>query len=206
MIDSKNTFIVKSGKLRISDPCYTKDTWCAGTLDNVMNGYWDWDFERKEIESWGHRITSLYAYIVKSNEDLNYHIVGKGSIPSIVSKWKEIDQFNENIYQTQRDAKWEDTDIDVGVDSGQAGIFDEEKYPEIGSEDKEFYDNCCDVTLNMPNAGLVKRDDDENLFGIVSSSGFGDGSYRCMVKKHEDKVIAVKLIFISDEELEEEND
>lgn len=33
-------FDVKSGALRVTDPCYSMDTWCAGTTKNVLNGRW----------------------------------------------------------------------------------------------------------------------------------------------------------------------
>lgn len=33
-------FEVKSGALRVTDPCYSMDTWCAGTTNNVLNGRW----------------------------------------------------------------------------------------------------------------------------------------------------------------------
>lgn len=34
------TFIVSSGSLRVTDPCYDTETWCAGTVDDVSNGTW----------------------------------------------------------------------------------------------------------------------------------------------------------------------
>ncbi|UKL15019.1 hypothetical protein hairong_115 [Pseudomonas phage hairong] len=33
-------FEVKSGALRVTDPCYNMETWCAGTTENVLNGIW----------------------------------------------------------------------------------------------------------------------------------------------------------------------
>jgi hypothetical protein len=33
-----HSFIVESGKLRISDPCYSLDMWCAGTVDSGQCG------------------------------------------------------------------------------------------------------------------------------------------------------------------------
>lgn len=34
------TFTVESGSLRVTDPCYSMDTWCAGTTSQVKNGTW----------------------------------------------------------------------------------------------------------------------------------------------------------------------
>ena len=40
MITKIGTFKTESNVLRITDPCYTKDTWCAGTLKNCEIGEW----------------------------------------------------------------------------------------------------------------------------------------------------------------------
>lgn len=92
-------------------------------------------------------------------------------------------------------------DIDVGVDSGQAGIFSMKSYPPNGGShdggDEEFYDKCCNLTLSPSAAGVID-------FGVVSSSGFGDGGYACYVSKgvagaYKGKVVAVKIVFIDEE-------
>ena len=36
----EKSFEVKSGALRVTDPCYDMETWCAGTLESVKNGKW----------------------------------------------------------------------------------------------------------------------------------------------------------------------
>lgn len=40
-VSSLLSFEVSSGALRVTDPCYSLDTWCAGQLQNVMNGEWN---------------------------------------------------------------------------------------------------------------------------------------------------------------------
>jgi len=94
---------------------------------------------------------------------------------------------------------WEPQDIDVGVDSGQAGIFDSEHFRSeadaIGIE-KSWYSMCCDKTLGKMGAGVIPC-------GVVSSSGYGDGSYNCFIRKRKDKIVAVKIIFISEEDEED---
>lgn len=40
IVAKAKTFEVKSGALRVTDPCYSMDTWCAGTTENVLNGTW----------------------------------------------------------------------------------------------------------------------------------------------------------------------
>jgi hypothetical protein len=81
---------------------------------------------------------------------------------------------------------WAEQGPFVGVDSGQAGIFDASNYrndnvivgmPEnahiCGKLDK-FYGACCDVTLGDVGAGVIP-------FGFVSSSGWGDGGYESFI-------------------------
>lgn len=47
-------FEVKSGALRVTDPCYSMETWCAGTTENVMNGQWlaQIQYYREPMESY----------------------------------------------------------------------------------------------------------------------------------------------------------
>ncbi|MGI9862327.1 hypothetical protein SDD30_13195 [Moorella naiadis] len=77
---------------------------------------------------------------------------------------------------------WEHISGDIGVDSGQAGIFDYNMYrndnaiekiwchyfdaeKRPGDKDK-WYEVCCMLTLSRLDAGVLKG-------GAVSSSGFG---------------------------------
>lgn len=85
---------------------------------------------------------------------------------------------------------------EVGVDSGQAGIFDMSIYPEEShtrtSEDI-FYDECCDLTLSKMSCGILS-----NGKGIVSSSGYGDGGYNLLYSKDENGAIDyMHILFIA---------
>lgn len=92
------------------------------------------------------------------------------------------------------------TEIHVGVDSGQAGLFDSALYPANGAADEAFYDKCCDLTLGDAQAGSVG-------FGIVSSSGYGDGGYNCFVKTNtEGEVVGVAIVYICHGEDEDTED
>lgn len=103
---------------------------------------------------------------------------------------------------------WETCEFIVGVDSGQAGIFDHQIYrvdesvigeTEFMPEDK-WYSSCCDQTLGELGAGVING-------GVVSSSGFGDGGYEAFIAKNaEGKVIAVQIVFITEEDLLEDED
>lgn len=71
--------------------------------------------------------------------------------------------------------------FEVGVDSGQAGVFDKPFYragagaDQTPSEDalEAWYTCCCNQTLHTSHqAGTIPH-------GAVSSSGYGDGGYVC---------------------------
>jgi hypothetical protein len=92
----------------------------------------------------------------------------------------------------------------IGVDSGQFGIFDAEIYdPESDYESPGFYRDCCDATLARAGAGVVQDK------GFVSRTGWGDGSYECVMTKTENgELVGIDIVFISDvdEDWDEEDE
>lgn len=107
------------------------------------------------------------------------------------------------------DDTWEQSEIDVGVDSGQAGFIDLNWF--LGNQVAEgvdkhnnaawekFYGLFCDKTLNTDfSFGCLEH-------AAVSSSGYGDGSYTCYFKRDEQgQVIAARIVYIGDYEEEGE--
>jgi len=165
------TFEVKSGKIRVSDPCYDKDFEKENNLD-AENGEWKCKCTKIDTEN---RVAILEAYCTDFLDDYKKYKLSKSI---------------------------------VGVDSGQVGIFDFEHYQdndivkdvqrlnpnEIIRSEEPWYSICCDRTLTKLGAGIIP-------FGCVSSSGYGDGCYKLYYKKSEDnKVYAVKVIFIDDKD------
>ena len=89
-----------------------------------------------------------------------------------------------------------ETDFDIGVDSGQAGIFDYEYYVKNHKDDNWYY-RVCNITLARESSGAIYSN------GLVSSSGYGDGSYWCYVAHDLDgngSVIAIRVEFITDDD------
>lgn len=103
---------------------------------------------------------------------------------------------------------FEATDFEVGVDSGQAGIFDYEYYAKYHADtndssevDDDWYDRVCDITLSEESAGTIDE------LGFVSSSGYGDGGYGCWVARNRDGyIVAIRIEYITEEDEEEEYD
>ena len=92
-----------------------------------------------------------------------------------------------------------ESDIEVGVDSGQCGLFDATKYKN-DAFDREAYAKLCVITIEDGlGAGIIPAKS-----GVVSRSGLGDGVYSALVRTNtEGRAIAVQLIFMSDEDREE---
>ena len=86
----------------------------------------------------------------------------------------------------------------VGVDSGQAGIFDRNHYRVSEVSDREgnadtdskWYLACCDLTDNGEEAGVLTG-------GVVSRTGMGDGAYGVYKAVNgQSQVVGVKIVFI----------
>ena len=162
-------FTVLSGRLAVSDPCYDTDVWCRGELENVMNGTWHASAVEMQTGSWGRRIARLIAV-------------------------------HEN-YADEKMSKGQCMGFEVGVDSGQAGLFDASHYrddsviPNAKSLINEepaaiWYKHCCDITLSPLSAGVLP-------YGVVSSSGYGDGGYDCFICRNEyGQIIRAEIEFI----------
>lgn len=165
-------FEITSGEMVVSDPCYDLDTWCMAVV-KAKNGTWTSFIELSDERKWGIRVKSLYAV----------HESIEGDINTINSQCTTAIQAN------------------LGVDSGQLGFFDKINYRNDNVEgvnnvdeplrpDKPWYSLCCDKTLSGERAGVIP-------YGVVSSSGFGDGNYLGTVKyDNENNVVAIHVNFI----------
>jgi hypothetical protein len=168
-------FEVTTGEVVVSDPCYNLGTWCQARLNNVQNGQWNTVIEKIDDGDFGVRVSSLLAY------------TGREPVGA-------------NEFELRDDSS-------IGVDSGQAGIFDISAYrnddlakttrflSESRQEEdgEEWYSSCCDATCSEDDAGVI-------VGGVVSSSGYGDGSYELYTVTKEDKVVAIKILFITEED------
>ena len=87
-----------------------------------------------------------------------------------------------------------DTGIDVGVDSGECGVYDDAKFPDGGIECSEY-----------------REDSESQGYGIDWGKTFwgfgGDGSYKAYVHKNDQgNVDAIRLDFSYEEDYEEEDE
>jgi hypothetical protein len=167
-------------EVMVSDPCYEVPTWCQHKLTNVLPGEYFTNIIESDEGDWGIRIGALVTihkdYV---NDPLSFRAV---------------------------------SGADIGVDSGQAGIFSMETYRNdelfkedssnfYGSYDKvqtsgynkesgdHWYGHMCDRTLGDERWGVYDR-------GVVSSSGYGDGSYELSVAKHKGKIVGIAIDYL----------
>lgn len=114
-----------SGKMRVSDPCYKPDVWCCGTL-NTRPGIWDAAvlvMDDKMTDGWGDRV----AVIAAKHENCAIPLDAK--------------TINNSTDGSKVIAPWKMADFEVGVDSGQAGFYDDNNFVERnGGEDDDWYD------------------------------------------------------------------
>ena len=104
--------------------------------------------------------------------------------------------------------KWKRENVTIGVDSGQAGIFDYDSYRNdkwkikvpksdfqlFGGEINEgdvWYTNICKLTLRNMGWGKYSH-------GVACRSGLGDGGYHLYVAKEGRKVVGIMIDFLID--------
>lgn len=175
--------IFLSEEVMVSDPCYQVPTWCQHVLTNVLQGY--------------------YQPFCKIQDEGT-----RGDRNAILLVVHENHQFD--------DLKWERVKgAHIVVDSGQAGIFslptyrnndhiEFQEHPQEGTwlygkmgthDGDKFYDLMCGLTINTKD-GWGGYDS-----GVVSSSGYGDGSYDLYVAKNNDgKIVGISIVFLYEDE------
>ena len=113
--------ITLSDKVRISDPCNDPDTWCAGTADIKPGEYDCYKFMHNDPAEWEGVI----------EDDCR--------VAAIEIRHKDC----------VKSAYTEHLPIDVGVDSGQAGFYDEPYFLDVKKDpgtDAVWYDRVCGLT------------------------------------------------------------
>ena len=140
------------------------------------------------------------------NVFLKTHDAGEWGVRNSMLLVIHKDHMNENL-------KWGQQDGEVGVDSGQAGIFSYSTYrkdglemevPTIGYDGRNFdwldfpgekqegddwYKKMCKMTLTEEGFGSYQN-------GVVCRSGLGDGGYPLFTAKKGRQIIAMAVDFL----------
>lgn len=110
------------------------------------------------------------------------------------------EEYADNLgYAPEYDAE----PFEVGVDSGQAGIFDYAYYAKYHSDrhnpehvNEEWYSRVGKCSY---------MGDTIDGYGLVSSSGYGDGGYTCWTAKNPDGMVySIIIEFITEEDNDED--
>lgn len=173
-----------SNKIIVSDPLFPIDPtdFFSTQIKNVQTGTW---YSYVQINKKNGRCGRLFATIK-------------------TPKKMYIDSYYKWVYLKK-----------ICVDSGQAGIFDLLHYRDdnnIGNYNQGkitksmepgeiWYSMCSKKTEFHPKyvqAGVIPN-------GVIAASNWGGGSYDLFVSKKNNKIVAIKIIFMSDRELNRTN-
>ena len=174
-------FEITSGAMVCSDPCYTTDVWCMGTINNVKKG--TWSAEVDELD--GGRIAQLRVHHTDSG------------VETMSSKWERItgsfgvDSGQFGFFDSEHHRK---ADSVKHMDKADFGVnYDE-------TPEDEWYRACCDLTLSDESWGVLPN-------GAVSTSGYGDGCYDVYgLKNANEEYIALTVVFIDQYETDDDED
>ena len=236
-------FKLMSGDVRVTDPCYEMNTWCAGTVTDVARGVWraqvgncidEFDIKHSkerfhkeiaDIESTedveAQKLEELAAEIEKQPEGEEKERAKK-AITRIANNfrdyrlrelleygnpmtWKGRISFlhirHESVPADEPidPTKFVKSEIHVGVDSGQAGFFNAANYEREahkmveGDRHSAFYSACMAETLKDDEAwGTVMG------WGVVSSTGWGDGGYNLFIRRNEEgQMIEGRIVYLN---------
>lgn len=172
------TFEVKSGKVIISDPCYDDEM-----VYPAKNDTWWADIERSDEGAWGNRVSELRAWA--SGSPVRYEYVQRGVDSGQMSIF-DFAEFKNNSNYSKKDFPKRYFD-----EFSMYGDFD---------ENDAWYSMCCAITCNTFENQKC-QDFGEMKGGVVSSTGYGDGSYECKLGFDENGLlIFVKVTFIEEED------
>lgn len=186
-------FVLSQPKMLVSDPCYAKGDYGTAEVNGCKTGKWlssfnvnryryEWDTDGVPQED--ERVAAIFV----RHESIQSNSVFDGIV------------FRDGIIRYT--AEWNLLSENIGVDSGQAGIFDASKYGDNDLFDAEgccgfgdkWYSNCCDLTLKC-RGGIVAN------MGVCAASGFGDGAYSLWGHKDkEGQYDAMVLFFLEDDD------
>ena len=171
---SLGQFHLSFPRLAASDPAYRKPV----IVENCLNGNWDAFILVSDEGEWGMRVAALAACVE-----------GLGSELRKAVESNDMTRFDEDVRG-------------IGVDSGQAGFFDlshyqcdadidiselGDRFDDWGPSHSPWYLACCKETLSEDKAGVIP-------FGVVSSSGYGDGCYQLYTHENETRWIDMAVI------------
>lgn len=155
-------------KVRVSDPCYDSDVWCACTLENMLPGKYKATALLVNTDDWGVRVAQLmicHEDYVNRNMPLGC-ITNKIGVDAGMCGFWDYDRFK---------AAKEDENRRRAENSRYTSPFAEEWMHEL--------------TENQQQGGILK-----DGWGVASRSGYGDGCYGLYAARNRDDKVVVAII------------
>ena len=182
----KENQIRLDGEVIVSDPCYEVPTWCQVVIKNVRPGVYDTEVIKSDEGDWGDRVKTLTVLHenIKSPIWEHYGPVGVDS--------GQMGVFCMTSYRN------DDIANDLSWLTEKGDPFGDHPFRPVKEEGEQWYVKMCDRTLTTKE-GWGTYDT-----GVVSSSGYGDGSYELQVCQMDGLIHGFRIIFIDDSYDEEE--
>ena len=174
-----------SNEVIVTDPCYTEDVWCLARFSNVLPGtykcYADHDSSTDRIAML--RITHQ-DYSAGKESQLRYEHAATIGVDSGQAGIFCMTSYRDDSY-----------DIPIPPDKSPDWIVDQG--PTEGDPGQYWYSRVSSYTFTDYNWGAYDR-------GVVSRSGWGDGSYPVTIAKVGDQIVSIQIQFMfEDEEYDE---
>lgn len=220
--------ITLGDKVFITDPCYEPNIWCQALLENVKPGTWHTEMEKVNEGVWGTRVSALTVWHSDFDKPTEFQetdeFIGVDSGQAGVVNYNHFIQLNNNENEKER---WYDdieTFIQVRKPLTPAMLYKLEEFKAIRLKMSEYLENKqIDQFQELYRQSLdleykygftprtiidSKKDGYEHQLwtddkSVITSTGYGDGSYDCSIAKNGDQIIGIKITYISDEEDED---
>ena len=157
-----------SSEVYVSDPCYGVDTWCQAFVSSLKSGKYQGFMTIKDFGPDAlGGIRVTNLWVAHENNIKNYPT-------TLISH-------------------------SIGVDSGSAGIFDKDYYEKYhpledsdNGENAQWYERQFKLRYDCDKEGIALDGK-----GVVSFSGFGDGSYSLYAGKNsKNEIVSLRIRFI----------
>jgi len=165
------TWHCQSGNIRITDPCYDRNSSYNLLIDNIITGIWN------------AKITyELYDFFFTNDKYTE-------KISSLLTWHYDYDVFSSK--------DWQKYSYGIITNTAQVGVFDDMYYPinDTGTYYKNtFYRKCCNNATSKNKFGLVAYNN--KYFGVNTAIEFGNGIFPIYIHKNkQNKINGIMINF-----------
>lgn len=212
--------ITLSSRVVVSDPCYDRSVWCRGELA-ITPGVYETKLYYSDEGQWGNRVAKLGVYRKGAGETVEE----KKTEFSVGVDSGQAGIFCDTVYPQGETGKYSDKESFYGkvcnLTIGE-GYEDRNERARAKREIEEIESGKWDNLYVEPGKSLLLERHKKRLEepevpywqggtyeekGVVSSSGYGDGGYDCVVGTDKDGLTTyVEIEFISDSEEDDEDE